>query len=91
MKKCEFSKLIVAWLLINATIWIYLSYVLAYLGKVEIAEALSRTVVVEVLGVMAVYAIKSLFENLSKNNLWPDKKRYKSEIEIQKKEDENPL
>lgn len=73
MKKYEFSKLIVAWLLFNGTVWIYLSYVLAYLGRTEIAETLSKTVVVEILGVMVVYAIKALLENLSKNNNWPDK------------------
>ena len=68
-----FSKLIVAFLLLNGTIWIYMSYYLAYLGRVDIAETLSKAVVVEVLGVMLVYALKSLFENLSKNNNWPDK------------------
>lgn len=68
-----FSKITVAWLLLNGTIWIYLSYILAYLGRVEIAETLSKTVVVEILGVMAMYALKALFENLSKNNDWPDK------------------
>lgn len=73
MKKPEFSKLIVAWLLLHGTAWIYLSYALAYLGRVEIAETLSKTVVVEILGVMVVYALKALFENLSKNNDWPDK------------------
>lgn len=68
-----FSKIMVAWLLVHGTIWIYLSYILAYLGRVEIAETLSKTVVVEILGVMAMYALKALFENLSKNNAWPDK------------------
>lgn len=69
----EFSKLIVAWLLFNSTIWIYISYLLAFLGREDIAEVLSKTVVVEILGVMLVYALKSLFENISKNNQWPDK------------------
>jgi len=73
-KKPEFSKIIVAWLLVNGTVWIYLSYYLAYQGKTEIAETLSKTVVVEILGVMAVYALKALVENVSKNNAWPDKK-----------------
>ena len=73
MRKHEFSKLIVAWLLVNGTIWIYLSYALAYLGRPEIAETLSKTVVVEILGVMVVYAVKALLENISKNNNWPDK------------------
>ena len=74
-----FSKLIVAFLLLNGTIWIYMSYYLAYLGRVDIAETLSKAVVIEVLGEMLVYALKSLLENLSKNNNWPDKP--KTEIE----------
>lgn len=69
----EFSKRIVLFLIRNGVIWVYLSYLLALLGKAEIAETLSKTVVMEVIGVVAVYCAKSLFENLSKNNNWPDK------------------
>lgn len=72
-KKPEFSKLLVGWLIANGTVWTYLSYWLAYLGREEIAETLSAAVVTEILGVMAVYAGKALLENLSKNNTWPDK------------------
>lgn len=75
MKTFEFSKLIVAWLLLNGTIWVYLSYVLAYLGKADIAETLSKAIVAEILGVVLIYCLKALFENLSKNNNWPDKPR----------------
>lgn len=82
-KKTEFSKLIVGWLLLNGTIWTYLSYYLAYLGKEEIAESLSKAVVVEILGVFAAYACKALLENLSKNNVWPDRRQLKNdEIDI---------
>jgi hypothetical protein len=73
MKKIEFSKLVVIFLMIQSTIWIYLSYYLALLGMNEIAENLSKTIVVEIIGIIAVYSCKSLFENLSKNNNWPDK------------------
>lgn len=69
----EFTKLIVAWLLINGTGWTWCSYYLAYAGREEIAEALSKTVVTEILGVVLIYALKALFENISKNNTWPDK------------------
>jgi hypothetical protein len=72
-KKIEFSKLIVGFLMVNGSIWIYLSYALAYLGCEQIAETLSKAVVVEILGVFGLYAIKALFENISKNNTWPDK------------------
>lgn len=72
-RKPEFSKLVAGWLMANGTVWIYLSYGLAFLGREEIAETLSKTVVTEVLGVFAAYAVKALLENLSKNNAWPDK------------------
>lgn len=73
IQKTTFTKLMVGFLLANGAVWVYLSYVLAYLGRVEIAEALSRAVVVEILGVVLIYGLKSLTENLSKNNAWPDK------------------
>jgi len=66
-------------ILINSTIWIYLSYYLALLGMEQIAETLSKTVVAEIIGVIAVYSCKSLFENLSKNNNWPDKPKDNNE------------
>lgn len=69
----EFSKILVVWLVLHSTVWMYCSYYLAYLGRNQIAETLSERVVVELLGVLLVYAVKSLFENLSKNNCWPDK------------------
>jgi len=84
VKKIEFSKLMVIFLMIQSTIWIYLSYYLAFLGMKEIAETLSKTIVIEIIGVIAVYSCKSLFENLSKNNNWPDKKV--SNIEINKEQ-----
>ena len=64
----------VVWLcLCNGCAWVWCSYLLAYLGREEIAESLSQTAVAEIIGVVLAYALKSLFENLSKNNQWPDK------------------
>lgn len=48
-------------------------HVLAYLGREQIAETLSSVAVKEIIGVVLAYAIKSVLENLSKNNHWPDK------------------
>lgn len=64
----------VVWLcLFNGILWVWCSYILAALDKVQIAESLSQVAVTEIIGVVLVYAIKSLIENLSKNNKWPDK------------------
>lgn len=64
----------IVWLcLFNGILWVWCSYILAALDKVQIAESLSQVAVTEIIGVVLVYALKSLFENLSKHNKWPDK------------------
>ena len=64
------------WLcLFNGCAWVWCSYLLAYLGREQIAEQLSWKAVTEIIAVILAYAIKSLVENLSKNNNWPDKAR----------------
>lgn len=54
------------------------SYLLAYLGRADIAENLSKVALTEIVAVVFTYAMKSLFENLSKNNTWPDKTKNES-------------
>ena len=46
---------------------------LAYLGRSEIAQSLSQVALTEIVAVVLAYALKSLAENLSKHNNWPDK------------------
>lgn len=72
MKKTT-TKKVVFLCLINGICWVWCSYILAYLGRVEIAESLSKVAITEIIGVVLLYCIKSLFENLSKHNGWPDK------------------
>ena len=59
--------------LVNGFVWVWCSYILAYLDKPQIAESLSQVAVTEIIGVTLAYAVKSVVENLSKNNHWPDK------------------
>jgi len=54
--------------------WIDQSYALAWAGQTEIAETLSKVIAAEIVAVVVVALLKSLTENLSKNNQWPDKK-----------------
>lgn len=64
----------IVWLcLINGCAWVWCSYLLAWFGRNEIAESLSKVAITEIIGVVLVYCVKSLFENISKNNKWPDK------------------
>lgn len=71
--KAPTTKLVVWACLGNGFAWVWCSYALAYLGRAEIAESLSKVAITEIIGVVLVYSLKSLFENLSKFNQWPDK------------------
>ncbi|WP_288785411.1 hypothetical protein [uncultured Bacteroides sp.] len=72
-KKAETTKSVIWVCLINGFAWVWCSYILAYLDKMQIAESLSQVAVTEIIGVVLAYCIKSAVENLSKNNHWPDK------------------
>lgn len=69
------SKRVVWFCLGNGVAWVWCSYILAYLGRTEIAESLSQVALTEIVAVVLTYSVKSLFENLSKNNNWPDKQK----------------
>lgn len=71
--KTETMKTVVWFCLCNGCAWVWCSYLLAYLGRAEIAESLSQVALTEIVAVVLAYAIKSVVENLSKNNNWPDK------------------
>lgn len=71
--RAETSKKVVWVCLVNGFAWVWCSYALAYLDKPQIAESLSQVAVTEIIGVVLAYCLKAAVENLSKNNLWPDK------------------
>lgn len=58
MKNLSFTKLIIIWILFWSTLWISASYVLAWCGKYEIAEALSKNISEVLLGSIITYAVK---------------------------------
>lgn len=60
--KKTFTKIAVKWILILSLLDLQLSYVLAFLGREEIAEDLSSTVATAIIGVMLGYFLKSFFE-----------------------------
>lgn len=72
-EQVETAKKIVWVCLFNGFAWVWCSYILACLDKVQIAESLSQAAVTEIIGVVLAYCLKSLVENLSKHNNWPDK------------------
>lgn len=69
----ETMKRVVWACVINGFAWVWCSYILAALDRVQIAEELSKVALAEIVVPVAVYALKSGVENLSKNNCWPDR------------------
>jgi len=59
---------------INGFAWVWFSYILAALDKMQIAEELSKVALTEIIVPVVAYAFKSVVENLSKHNHWPDKR-----------------
>lgn len=66
-------KKVVVFCLLNGVAWVWCSYILAFMGMPAIAESLSKVAITEIVGVTLVYAVKSLIENISRHNNWPDK------------------
>ena len=69
----ETMKRVVWACVVNGFAWVWCSYILAALDRAQIAEELSKVALAEIVVPVAVYALKSGVENLSKNNRWPDK------------------
>lgn len=68
-RKRTFSKQAVKWILIVALFDLQLSYLLAFLGREQIAETLSITVVTSVIAVVLGYFIKSFRETKEEENV----------------------
>lgn len=64
-KTLTYMKRIVMFILINAVLWVWCSYALAFLGRYEIAESLSETAVTSVIATILTYGIKSTVEKIS--------------------------
>lgn len=62
-----YSKRITTFLLVNAVLWIWASYYLAWKDHAQIAQQLSQTACTTILGTIISNAVKSTVENVSKN------------------------
>jgi hypothetical protein len=75
------TKRLVWFVLINSVAWVWCSYILAWFDRVNVVETVSKLVITEIIAVILIYGLKSLFENLSKNNAWPDKPKENKDID----------
>lgn len=62
------SKRLVWLLTINGILWIWSSYILAWMGKEQIAESLSSTVCTVILGELMTYLLTKTVENVFRYN-----------------------
>ena len=81
-----FTKKWVSQLMYVAIFDIQLSYLLAFMGKEQIAETLSITVVTEIIGVMAVYFVKSFLETKEQEKIRIQEREMDSCMEAEESE-----
>lgn len=72
------TKMLVWWFSLHSTLWIYASYILAYIGAEEIAESLSRVIVTEIIALLLGYMLKAVIENISKSKSKTEKPKINS-------------
>lgn len=77
--KLDTSKILIFILVYIGVVMAGFSYYLAYIEREEIAESLSKAALVELVAPAVIMLVKSLVENLSINNSWPDKGNCKIE------------
>lgn len=84
----EYHKNLLSFIIFNSVAMMWCSYILAWFGKNEIAEALSKTIVTAIIGVVIPYLITKTIENINKygsrlNNTVQDN------VNVVQNEDEN--
>lgn len=79
-----FTKKSVTIIIAVALIDLQLSYVLAFMGKEQIAETLSSTIADTIIGVMLGYFLKALFETFFEER----EKRLKKQMKYEMEEDD---
>ena len=57
-----FTKKTVIVILAVSISWVYLSFILAFMGKEQIAESIATTAITSIIATFFAYALKSLFE-----------------------------
>ena len=60
--KIQYTKKAMTCILIVALFDLQIPYVLSFIGRENTLEDLSKTVVIEIIGVFVVYCVKSFFE-----------------------------
>ena len=75
-----FTKALVALITVTAVIDLQLSYVLAFLDKIQIAESLSTQICTTIVGVAFVYMVRAYFDTRAEHKNAETKNTLKSDI-----------
>lgn len=63
----EYSKRLLSRIINNSILMMWGTYILAWFGKTDIAETLSKTIAASIIAVVVGYLAKSVIENISKH------------------------
>lgn len=63
----EYSKRLLTRIVNSSILMMWGTYVLAWYGRTDIAESLSKTIVTSIIAVVVGYLVKSVIENISKH------------------------
>lgn len=66
-KDKEYSKRMLTKIINSSLVMMWATYILAWFGKTDIAETLSKTIATSIIAVVVGYLAKSVIENISKN------------------------
>ena len=66
-KEKEYSKRLLDRIITHSMLMMWASYILAWFGRIDIAEALSQTIATAIITVVVGYLAKSVIENISKH------------------------
>jgi len=66
--------------------WVTCSYILAFIGKTEIAESLSKAVVTIIIGTFVPYLVKSFFETFCEKHNELKEKGLTEDVSVETKE-----
>lgn len=67
VKKIQYTKKAMTGILVVALIDMQLPFLLAFLGREQIAEELGKVIALEIVGCFLVYCLKSFFETKEEN------------------------
>lgn len=86
-----YTKKAMTWILIVALIDMQFPFILAFLGKEQIAETMGGLIVTEIIGVFMAYCLKSFFETRESEKNRILEEHLKAESEDSESEEENEL